>query len=112
MVAEPKSVSMLSTLKGCVLVPSRNENDSRKGHDSAYTKISYERDLVWSSILINWIMNYQVCQYCKHCICSVTYDLKSGQPISHKYTCRITHKEKKDNDVCKRFRYKQAIVAA
>ena len=103
---------MLSTLKGCVLVSMRDENGSCKGHDSAYTKISYERDLVWSSILINLIMSYQICQYCKHCICSVTYDLKSGQPISHKCTCRITHKEKKDNDVCKRFRYKQVIVAA
>jgi hypothetical protein len=31
-----ESVSVLSTSKGCVLVSIRDENDSSKGHDSAY----------------------------------------------------------------------------
>lgn len=57
-------------------------------------------------------MNFESCLYCKHNICSVTYDLVCGYAISHKNTCKITHKEKADNDTCKRFRHKQPIKAA
>ena len=55
---------------------------------------------------------FESCLYCKHNICSVTYDLVSGRALYHKNTCKITHKEKKDSDACKRYKFKHSIVAA
>ena len=54
---------------------------------------------------------FESCQYCKHNACSVTYDLVFGTAISHKNTCKITHKEKADNDTCKRFSHRPPILA-
>jgi hypothetical protein len=39
-------VSVLSTPKGCVLVSIRDENDSCKGHDSAYAFNSIISDII------------------------------------------------------------------
>ena len=57
-------------------------------------------------------MNLKSCLYCKHNICSVTYDLVWGYVVSHKNTCKITHKEKADKDTCKRYIHKPPILAA
>lgn len=50
-------------------------------------------------------MEYNICKWCKHSCESTTYDLVTGQLISHELTCKITKKKKEDEDTCKMYKF-------
>lgn len=51
------------------------------------------------------------CKNCKYNNCKITISIITNRLLYHTNICKITKKEKADNDCCKRYKYKLIIAA-